>query len=103
MRRDGDRDGRVDARQLLDRERVRDRVGAGAAVLLRHGDAHQPELAHLRDEVVREARLAVELLGHGRDPRLRELAHRPAQELLLLAELVVHASPAASSAISRTP
>ena len=76
VRRDGDRDRRVDARQLLDRDRVRHGVGAGAAVLLRDRDAHQPELGHLRDELVREALLAVELLGDRRDARHGELAHR---------------------------
>ena len=48
VRRDGDRHRRVDARQLLDRDRVRDGVGAGAAVLLGDRDAHQPELGELR-------------------------------------------------------
>ena len=91
VRGDGDRHGRVDARQLLDRDRVRERVRAGAAVLLRDRHAHQPELGQLRDQLVREASLAVELLGDRRDPRLRELPHGAADELLLLAELVVHA------------
>ena len=85
MRRDRDRDRRVDPRQLLDRERVRDGVAAGAAVLLGDRQAHQPELAELGDELVRETRLAVELLGDGRDLLARELAHRVADELLLLA------------------
>ena len=103
VRRDGDRDGRVDARQLLDRDRVRDGVGAGAAVLLGDRDAHQPELGELRDELVREALLAVELLGDRRDARLGEVAHRAPEQLLLVGQLVVHASARPSSAISRTP
>ena len=47
---DGDRDADagVRARQLLEHEDVRDEVRAGAAVLLGHADAHQPELAELR-------------------------------------------------------
>src|SRR5437763_1270673 len=53
--------------------------------------------------LVREARLAVELGRDGRDARFRELAHRAPQELVLLGQVEVHASEAASSAISRTP
>ena len=83
VRGDGDRDGRVDARQLFDRDRVRHGVGAGAAVLLRDRDAHQPELGQLLHELVREALLAVELLGDRRNLRLAEVAHRAAQQLLL--------------------
>ena len=96
MRRDGDRDRRVDPGQLLDRERVGDGVAAGAAVLLRDRQAHQPELAELGDELVREARLAVELLGHRRHLLPRELAHGVADELLLLREIEVHAPPDAT-------
>ena len=68
VRRDRDRDRRVDPRQLLDGDRVGERVGAAAAVLLGDRHAHQPELGQLGDELVREALLAVELLGHRRDP-----------------------------------
>ena len=96
VRRDGDRDGRVDPGQLLDRERVGDGVAAGAAVLLRDRQAHQAELAELGDELVREARLAVELLGHRRDLLPGELAHGVADELLLLREIEVHAPPDAT-------
>ena len=49
-----DADRRVDPRQLLDGERVGERVGAAAAVLLRERDPHQPELAHLRRRSRRE-------------------------------------------------
>ena len=42
-----DRHARVDARELLDGERVGERVAAAAAVLLRERDPHQPELAEL--------------------------------------------------------
>ena len=55
VRRHGDRDGGVDPAQLLDRERVRERVAAGAAVLLRDRDAHEPELRELGDDLVRES------------------------------------------------
>ena len=44
---DGDRDGRVDPRQLLDRDRIGDGVAARAAVALVDRDAHQAEPGHL--------------------------------------------------------
>ena len=43
-----DRDRRVDARQLLDRDRVRERVAAGAPVLLRERDPHQARARRAR-------------------------------------------------------
>ena len=101
---DRDRHRRVDPGQLLDRDRVRERVAAAAAVLLGDRDPHQPELGHLGDELVREAVLAVELLGDRRDLLDRERAHRVADQLVLGREVEVHAARrAASSAISRTP
>ena len=103
VRRDRDRDGGVDARQLLDCDRVRDRVAAGAAVLLGDRQAHQPQLGELGDELVREAVLAVELLGDRRDLRLGELADGAADQLLLVRELEVQATSLPSSAMSRTP
>ena len=66
--------GGVDPRELLDRDRVGERVAARAAPLLGERDAHQAELGQLRDELVGEAVLAVELLGDGRDSLLGELA-----------------------------
>ena len=55
VRAERDRDRGVDPRQLLDGERVGERVGAAAAVLLGERDAHQAELAELGDDLVREA------------------------------------------------
>jgi hypothetical protein len=46
-------------------------------------DAHESELRQLGDDLVGEAVLPVELLGHGRDALAGEVAHGPAQELLL--------------------
>ena len=45
----------VGARELLEHEHVGEEVGARAAVLLGHADAHQPELAELREHLAREA------------------------------------------------
>ena len=104
VRRQRDRQRRVDPSQLLDGDRVRERVAAGAAVLLGDGDPHQPELGELGDELVREPVLAVELRGHRRHALERELAHGAADQLVLGREVEVHAaSRVASSASSRTP
>ena len=104
VRRDRDRDGRVDARQLLDRDRVGERVAAAAAVFLGDRDAHEPELGQLRDEVVGEAVLAVELLGDRRDPLLGELAHGLPESSCSSERSKFHyAKRRASSVSSRTP
>ena len=86
-----DRDRRIDAGELLDRDRVRERVAACASELLRERDPHQAEVGHLRDELVREARLAVELLGDGCDAVDCEPADRLAEELVLGRKVEVHA------------
>ena len=70
-----DRHRRVDPRELLDRERVGERVAAAAAVLLGEGDPHQVELAELG------ARSRTGSASCGRAPRRRarprcgEVAH----------------------------
>ena len=78
-----DRDRGVHARELLDGERVGERVAAAAAVLLREGDPHQVERAELRDDLVRERLRAVELLGDGRDLALGEFAHGAPDQLVV--------------------
>ena len=88
---DRDRDGRVDSRELLDRDRVTQRIAAGTAELLGERDPHQPELGHLGDELVGEAAFAVELLGDGRDAFDGEGAHGVAEQLLLGREVEIHA------------
>ena len=91
---DGDGHARVDPRQLLDRDRVRQRVEARAAQLLGHRHPHQAEPAERRDDRVGEAALAVELLGDRRDLALGDLAHGRAQGDLLVGEPLVHRTPA---------
>ena len=61
-------------------------VAASAAVLLGDRHSHQAELRELGDELVREAVLPVELLGHRRDLLLGEVADRAPDELLLFGE-----------------
>ena len=80
-----DRHRRVDAGELLDREAVREVVGAAAAVLLRERQAEQPEPAHREHGLDREAVVAVPVGGVRRDLGLRELAHDAAELHLLRA------------------
>ena len=89
---DRDRHARVHARELLDHERVGERVGPAAAVLLGVGHAHQAQLAELGDDLVGEALLPVELLGHRLDLVLREVAREALDRLLLVGQVEVHAA-----------
>ena len=80
---DGDADAGVAARELLDHEHVGEEVRPGAAVLLRHADAHQAELGELREDVAREVVLAIPLGGVRLDLGADEVA-RERLDLLLL-------------------
>ncbi len=71
-------------RKLLDRERVGERVGAAAAVLLAERDAHEPQLAHLRHQVVWEGLGSVELFGDRPDLVSGEVADRVADQALFV-------------------
>src|SRR5207342_2838165 len=73
---------------------------ARAAVALVDRDAHQAEPGHLAYELDGEARLAVELLGDGRDPLVRERADGVADQLLFGSEIEVHAGRDRSRAAS---
>jgi hypothetical protein len=90
--RDGDRDGGVDACELLDRDGVGDRVSARAAVPLGHRKPHQPELAQVRHELVGKASAQVELRGERLDALPCERSDRVADQLLLGSEVEVHAA-----------
>ena len=76
--------------ELLDRERVGERVAARAAVLLRERDPHQPELPELGDDLVGEALLAIQRLGHRRHLALGEVADGAADQLVVVGEVEVH-------------
>ena len=92
-----DRDRGVDPGQLLDRERVGERVARRRRRTPPGRDAHQPELAHLRDELVGEG------LGRGRAPRrgrdlvAGEVADGVAEQALLVVEVEVHARQSAAA------
>jgi hypothetical protein len=87
-----DRHGGVHARELLDRQRVGERVAPSAAVFLRERDPHQPELPELGHDLVREALLAVELLRDGLHLALGEVADGAADQLVVVGEVEVHAT-----------
>jgi hypothetical protein len=89
MGRDRDRERGVDPRQLLDRHRVGESIRTAAPILRRERDPHQAQLAELRDELVREALLAVQLGGDGCHLLAREVAHRIPQQTLLVTQLEV--------------
>ena len=84
MRAQRDRDRRVDPRELLDHQRICQRVPARSPVLLGERDAHQVELAEAADDRVRERMRAVELLGHRRDLLLGKLADGVPQQAVLI-------------------
>ena len=86
-----DRHRGVHARELLDRDRVGQRIAPASAVLLRERDAHQPKIAELLDDRVRERLRAVELLRDRSDLLLGEVAHRAADQLVVVGEIEVHA------------
>ena len=90
MHGDRDADARVAARELLEHEHVGEEVRAGAAVLLRHADAHQPELGELGEDVAREVVLAIPLGGVRLDLGADEVARERLDLLLLGGELEVH-------------
>ena len=87
---DGDADARIRAGELLQHEDVGEEVGAGTSELLRHADAHQPELAQLREHLPREGVLAVPAGRVRCDLGVRELAGESLDGALLGGEREVH-------------
>jgi len=91
VRAHGDGHGGVDAGEFLDGQRVGQRVAAPAAVLLGERDAHEPQLAKLGGDRVGKGLGGVELPGHRSDLAAGEVAHRAADELVVVGEVEVHA------------
>ena len=80
-----------DAADLLDRDRVGERVEPGAALVLGERDAEPAHLAEAADDLDREATLALVLVDDRRDLLDHEVADRRAQERVLGGEVEVHA------------
>ena len=91
VRGDRDRERGVDARELLDAERVGERVAARAAVGLGHGYAEQAERRRLAQLGQRKSAVRVQFLGHGSDDALGESPHRVTEQAMLVREIQVHA------------
>ncbi len=82
VRRHGERDRRVHARQFFDAHAVVERRHARAAVLLGHLDARQANRRQSRHQLRRKPLRLVPIHDERPDFRLRELTHGPAQQLL---------------------
>jgi hypothetical protein len=87
---DDDPERAPDAADLLDSDRVGQRVHPGAAVLLGDGDPEPAHLAEASDDLGREAVGALVLVDHRRDLRLHEVADGRAEEGVLGREVEVH-------------
>ena len=90
VRRDRQRDARIDARELLDADAVVDRRHAGAAVGLGKLDAQEPERGELRDELDRKVLRLVPLHHVRADLGFREFAHAAPEQRLFLGETKIH-------------
>ena len=79
-----DRHRLVDLAEFLERQGQREVVAAHAAVLLRERQPEQSHLAHLGDDLVREAVLLIVFGRHRRDDGAREVGDRIAEILVFL-------------------
>jgi hypothetical protein len=84
---------RVRAGDLLERDDVVEELHARAAVLLGDLHAQQAHLAHGGDDLVREDLLLVPAARVRDDEPLGQLAHRPLEDDLIVAEVEVHGLP----------
>ena len=87
---DRDAHSGITARKLLEDEDVGQEICTGAAVLVGHADAHQPELGELAEDLLRETVLAVPLGSVRLDLGRRKLSRQRLDLPLLGAELEVH-------------
>ena len=90
MRRDDQRDGRVDTRELLDDDRVLDVAETCAAEFFGKDRAEIPELAAVLDHFERESLSLIPLEHVRRDLALRKLAYVAAEFDLVFREAEVH-------------
>ena len=82
-------DGARGARHFLHGHAMLEIAEAGAAILFLDRDAVQAEGAELRPQIARELVAAVDRVGARRDLGLREVAHRVADGVGVLAEIEV--------------
>ncbi len=100
----GDRhaDAGVRARELLEHQDVREEARAGTAVLLRHADAHQAELAERSEQLAWKPVRAIPLGGVRLDLGPREVAGERLDLALLRRELEVHGGHTSAVKIAAT-
>ena len=91
----------VAGRDLLQRQRVRHVIGAGAVPFRRHRHAHEAELAQFAQRRAREHRLAFPFGRIGRQHALREVARGLANVFLLFGQQHASYSAAWRRAASR--
>ena len=99
----GEADRRVVARESLDDEHLRERVGAAAAEFFRERDAEESELAELLDDMPREGFVLVPLGGMRLDFALGEVGQRLADAPLLFSQIEIHFNLCARPRRSRAP
>jgi len=90
VRRDDDAQRPPNARQLLDRDRVRERVEPGTALLFGERDAEQAHRAKLGDDVRREATLLLVLVDLVDHLALEEVADGSAEQFVLGRKFEIH-------------
>ena len=87
---DDDPDTARHAGELLDGDRVGERVQTGTTDLLRIWDAEEPERCRFADDLGRKLALPLHLICRRRDPLLGEVAHGAADLLVLRGQGEVH-------------
>ena len=80
------RDRAVAGRDLFERQRIPDMVGAGPAIFRRHQHAHKAEFSEFGERLLRKPRLAVPFGRMRRQLVAGEFAGRVAQQKLLVGE-----------------
>ena len=80
----------VNPSELLDGDRVLQRRPPGAPHRLGKWDPHPAKLAHLGHQLIREALLVVERLGHRGHLGSGEVPHRALKQPRVVVELEVH-------------
>ena len=90
-----------DAADLLDRDRVRQRVEPGATLVLGIRDAQPAHLAEAADDLDREAAGLLVLVDDRRDLLDHEVADRRAQQRVLGGEVEVHAPERSTGSLRR--
>src|SRR5204863_5139064 len=91
VRRDRERERSIDARDLLDADRVARDVHPGAAVLLRNADPEETHLGEPRHDLLGKALFFVPGPSLGTDFGFGKLANVRSKDLMMLGEAEIHA------------